>query len=263
MTETGKISTSCKGCCFAIFENNNQIGCRFNRLDKFIEVGKTTYRDNSGLDKSHYVIETICNTCRDEKWSEKYDNPELQVKEEIKPRVHAFVVDLSEDGINVMQNRIMASIKSLMAMEIVPKVLHILIQNSKLNREINDILAQATGLGKGIKVNIGMTYGMNRIEDMVDTAVSLVEQPYYMVVKSGDKVSKDYLSKLDKAINSDLKPIIMTDRVFLTGLHRSLGGNRKETYRNKDGDEISLGSLREKIMVLVDEQKNPGAVITL
>jgi hypothetical protein len=54
----------------------------------------------------------------------------------------------------------------------------------------------------------------------------------------------------------------MTNKIYLTGLHKSLGGNKIETYKNSEGETITLNSLHDKIMILVDEQNNPGAVLS-
>lgn len=255
-----KIKTSCKTCVFAIFDNNNQSGCKFNRLNVFSKREKLiNSQDDTG---TFYIIDTICNACRDAKWAEKYENPMNQVLKEIEPRIHAFIVDRSDDDFILVKNRIMATVQSLNKSIVKPIVIHLVIQNYKLTTEIIDILNLVKSkFGQNTKLTI--TYSLDRDLDMVDSAISLVEQPYYMIIKSGEKLSKDYINKFHYAINSDMKPVVMTDKIYLTGLHRSLGGNKIETYKNSDGETITLNSLHDKIMILVDEQNNPGAVLNI
>jgi hypothetical protein len=254
-----KIKTSCRKCVFAIFDNNIQTGCKFNRTDIFRQKNKLyEIKEDDNL---FFIIDTMCNTCRDVKWADKYEDPMNQVKKEIEPKIHTFIVDKSDDNADLVKHRILSTVKSLNKSSIKPYILHLVIQNYNLTTEVIDILnIVKEKFNKNTKLTI--TYALDRELDMVDSAISLVEQPYYMVVKSGEKLPSDYIDKFNKAINSELSPVVMTNKIYLTGLHKSLGGNKIETYKNSEGETITLNSLHDKIMILVDEQNNPGAVLS-
>lgn len=77
------IKTSCKECYFAIYDNNIQTGCEFNRLDKF---KKTLEKD----DKSYYVLERFCNRCISNKSKFKTDDPRNEVEIKTRAKVGLF-----------------------------------------------------------------------------------------------------------------------------------------------------------------------------
>lgn len=259
--EEVKFRTSCEKCHFAEFseENNKKVqsGCNFNRLQRYKELNKL---DELTEDRNYFIINTICNSCRDHEWAKKYENPRKQVIEETLIRVHAFIVDMSEDETNKVKERVNRSFEALLKSSIPPKTIHIVLQNSNLSSEAMEIYNNLKSR-TDIKILLSTTYNKTRELDMIDSVISLVEQPYYMIVTSGEETEIDYLEKINYSINVKLNPVIMTNNVYLTGLHKSLNGNNIEVYKNDDGDEIVLSSLREKIMTLVDEQKTADAVL--
>lgn len=259
--EEVKFRTSCEKCYFAEFSKNEdrtyQSGCAFNRLSRYKEINKL---DELTDDRNYFIINTICNSCRDHEWAKKYENPMKQVIEETLIRVHAFIVDMSEDEIDEVKERINKSFEALLKSSILPKTIHIILQNPKLVSEAMDIYNNLKSR-TDIKILLSTTYNKTRQLDMIDSVISLVEQPYYMIVMSGEETEADYLEKINYSINVKLNPVIMTNNVYLTGLHRSLNGNNTEVYKNNEGDEIVLSSLREKIMTLVDEQKTLDSVL--
>jgi hypothetical protein len=252
-----KFQTSCKNCVFSIISCGVQIGCEFGRIEKYRKLNKLAEHDEN---PKHYTINTICNTCRDHDWAKKYKNPMEQVIEETKVRVHAFIVDKSEDSPDNIKERVNKSFESLLASSILPKVIHVVLQNPNLTNEVMDIYNDLKGR-TGIKVLISATYDKSRELDMIDTIISLVEQPYYLLLISGNELEPDYLEKVNISINTDLNPVVMSDRLYLTGLHRSLNGNNPEVYKNDEGDTITVSSLREKIEILVSEQDSPSSVL--
>lgn len=249
--EDVKFKTSCEKCVFAIWDNGCQVGCQFDRIRTFDRNGKLA---DYGPNSKFHTINTICNACRDPEWASKYDNPMTQVLEEISPKIHVFVLDNSEDSKSEVLDRVMITINSLLLSEIKPKDIHLVLQNRVLTNEFLEIFNETK---KVFPVKFSVTYELERDLDMVDASIGLVSQPYYMVIKAGEEIDPTYFTCLNNAINKDLYPVVMTDKVYLTGLHRSLGGNRVDTYKHEDGDTVVLSTLREKIMTLVDEQKIP------
>lgn len=255
--EEVRFRTSCEKCFFAEWEEGVQLGCKFNRIETFARKSKLAEQKEGDF---FFIINGFCNTCRDDVWASKYENPMEQVKEEIRPRVHVFVIDKNNDTPKEVESRITTTVDSLINSTIRPKTIHLLIQNPNIGHSAIEIFNKIKSKSN-IETRLSLTYQEEREIDMVDSVISLVTDPYYMIVTSGEKIDQDYIAKLDNAINSELLPVVMSDRVYLTGLHRSLGGNKIEEYRSADGDSIVLSSLREKIMILVDEQKNSGAVL--
>jgi hypothetical protein len=71
------VKTSCKDCAFAIYEENTQTGCAFDRIEKFSKNIIEAY-DN---EKEFYVIDRLCTYFRDKKWGYSLEDKD-KVKEE-------------------------------------------------------------------------------------------------------------------------------------------------------------------------------------
>ena len=61
------MKTLCKGCIFAVLENEIQTGCKLSKLEKYKEKGLATLVDGN------YEIESFCKTVRSEVWAAKVD----------------------------------------------------------------------------------------------------------------------------------------------------------------------------------------------
>lgn len=61
-----KIQTSCKECLFAVYGDKTQIGCQFDKLNKFDNNNIIEAYDD---EKEFYVIDRLCNHYRDNKWN--------------------------------------------------------------------------------------------------------------------------------------------------------------------------------------------------
>lgn len=69
--------TSCKNCCFAIYENITQTGCELGRVDRFRSVNKVVEAYDN--DKEFYVIQDFCNCYRSNKDSVSVEEAKKQI----------------------------------------------------------------------------------------------------------------------------------------------------------------------------------------
>lgn len=59
------IRTSCKECAFAVYENDTQVGCIHNRIDKFRNISNSLVTEAHDDEKEFYVVNKFCNFYRD------------------------------------------------------------------------------------------------------------------------------------------------------------------------------------------------------
>jgi len=59
-----EIKTNCEKCAYAVYENNSQIGCEANRLNKFKKLDKAIIHTED--EKSWYLLKRFCNLYREE-----------------------------------------------------------------------------------------------------------------------------------------------------------------------------------------------------
>lgn len=80
------IKTSCKDCMFAQFDIDNiQIGCEFNRLDKF--TNKELTKEDGKL---FYTINRLCNRCTHVQHKDDFKNPVWDTKKRTRVKVNLF-----------------------------------------------------------------------------------------------------------------------------------------------------------------------------
>ena len=74
------VETSCKECIFAVYENDTQVGCFANRIEKFKEAKEIieAYDD----EKEFYVVSRLCNLYRNQKTHEDLDQELLIANEQ-------------------------------------------------------------------------------------------------------------------------------------------------------------------------------------
>lgn len=81
--------TQCSSCVFAVSENRVQLGCKFDRLDKFPSKELQQYKDGSMF----YIVEGLCNACRSTSEIDvDIDIAKQIVEEEIKPTIDVVVI---------------------------------------------------------------------------------------------------------------------------------------------------------------------------
>ena len=84
------LRTSCKNCIFRINDENNiQVGCKLNRLEKFQNQNKVEKQED------YYMINRFCNTCRHEDHFKS--STETEIRKEVRVR-NLVVVNCINEG---------------------------------------------------------------------------------------------------------------------------------------------------------------------
>lgn len=197
MDENPPIATSCRDCIFSIVNDNIQIGCRFDRLDKFKENGADVV-----MDKNHFlIIGRFCNTCRNEEWGR--NNPRRKWMEIVKERIRVQVdIIINIENCNDLSD-IMNTVDSAYNQKIKPKSVIIAYNSNTI--PIETIVNSMRGESRGEW----------RIEQLCwEESAKYCKGSYYAVFNAGYIIPNYFIEKINKALNEDMIRFvsIMPDR---------------------------------------------------
>lgn len=235
--KTIEIKTSCKDCIFAEWSTLTQIGCVFDRLEKYRDMGLTKPIQEDG--KQFYEINALCNTCRDKEWADKQDCLISNVKKETAIDVDIIIpyLLLGKEGIDKLD----LTLKSIVNMNKKPK--NVIVPIKDWNVDYNHIMNLLKTNLKKTNINyylVSVISPVTDIQAMIDNAFKNVESMYYSVFLPGYKVPNDFIVKINKLINVDLMKFSMIKPVeningftVQSMLHKIFYGNENDELSNK------------------------------
>ena len=196
--------TPCKNCNFAKYEENTQVGCHLNMIEKFTDNGVDVI-EAYDEDKEFYVIKNrSCHFFRPEKWGinrsleEKIDAVRLETKV---PFNAIVFVDSDYAGLK-------RTLGSLYRQKY--KMSHIMVV-----RTVNSTIwpSDITDLLNSRSVRWRLENQRRPMSNW--KAFHLIQKlcsyPYHAVFQSGYKVPKDMFEKINNAIIDDLKTFAMIE----------------------------------------------------
>lgn len=196
--------TVCKDCCFAIYQDKTQKGCALNRLEKFEVI--EAYDE----DKEFFIVNgRQCNTMRKNngRFASKH-LPEARakaVRDEIRLRLtvvvpfekHSYLDELARTAISLKEQRLTPHQVIFLNLQerIAPGKVHAVLWET-LENSITWRLSQAASTD----ISLGAA---------IDNIFGIIEGQYYSVFLCGSLVPPDFIAKLDRLLNDDLKQIAM------------------------------------------------------
>lgn len=265
--KTANFTTECANCIFAEWDHSEyhgdddipptQTGCSMNRLESFKQNCDVQLEDGS------YIIPRICNTFRDQQWLDQTledseveidDNCKKYVREFVKISTGVVIIEDTDEPLQKCYSRLLRTMDNLYAMDIPVNSVVIVLNNNSISpyeyiidrveplmREYNDMPFLAI-----------RNFEENPVfERLVDVGAKKVDNTFFFALRAGDKVPKDFTSKLDRAINDQMKQISLVlgqPNIVQTKLHNLLHGN--------DG-----GYIEDKIKKLAEEQELKHMVV--
>ena len=227
------INTLCRDCVFKDLKAGVQVGCTFNRLDKFL--------DKEFIDNKYFRIKGFCNRCRDAKWAKDRKN---LIEDVIKETELSIGYILVSDHDN---QELHTSLKSILEQEIKPVRIAAVFFDGQQNLKdfIHDI--------KGIETPIDI---VNILDNNLDSAYRRLEDSHYIcLVKEGNFLPSRFSSNLNRLINEDLRKISMVDTndnlqgyTIQTPLFNMLGGSFNEPLRDKIKKLAKIQNLEHMII---------------
>lgn len=203
------IKTVCKLCKFAEFQDNKQVGCRHNRIEKFqkYEVPVNLITEEN---KTFYEIEDICTYCFNKDSYNKTENAETKFYNITRFNCDTIVIDNKNEDFMKTYNKLLSSIHSAIYEEIRPnKFIYVITSNPHLTPEnryqlfdlVNDML-------KGTSIKSSVSFMLSETVDFYDCLKSVfnkVESRYFSLFESGYQTTYDFNSKLNKELNENLR----------------------------------------------------------
>ena len=251
------IHTPCKDCCFANYEDNTQVGCKFNLLDEYEKLGhpiREVYDD----DKEFYVVEgRKCVYCRTNDWfAEHKDNYKKVLEEEMKLRYTAIIYAEPDKTFEDVKHTLF----SLFNSSILPT--YIIITYQKNSRQISnksglpsysDDLAWCQQNCRGIKFSIEYPSNTFDLHQVLNITLSKFKNQY-ILLEAGKELRPNTIQEINDAITEKLHTVVAAKHqdnryheLFCTkSLHNHIGGFGKKTVQEKIDEIIEDTNKEEK-----------------
>jgi hypothetical protein len=253
---TDKISASiyetpCKTCVFARYNGDTQVGCAFDRVEKFRKQGVEVlevYDD----DKEFYVIKNICRAHRDKKspWAMKHAGPTRKeiCRQELRLDVDVIIV---LDG-NHTVDEVKITIDSLLAQTFLPANVTVVLNKDGVDVKDVQAVLPADWLVKVIaERRAGERVGRGRC---IDLSLVNSKSHFYALFNPGFVVPPTFIEDVDIAINDELERFVLLEPnqagegcVIQMRAHSYYGGNSEALVEGEDAGE-DLGKRADSII---------------
>lgn len=253
-----ELTTSCKECVFAEYEEKTQTGCKTGRLDKYREKGVDIIEAEDLEENEFFVIESWCNHYRDKDWAESKDISEDQesnllnkMREETVPPLGFLVLfdkNSTLDDLNL-------TIEQIKLVE--DKISYIIISDSSEEEYTTMVDNCQKVFGEESEHDWKLSKLVEKDAEnlrSIDLVFSHIKNGYYYVLKSGQEPVTNIVELLDKRTNDELDPVAYVkfsdDDIPYAAqatMHKYLNGNygmplieKIKGIQSEDGSKISV-----------------------
>jgi len=234
------IKTNCKECAFAIYNNNTQVSCEFDRIVKFGEKAIPAYDD----DKEFYVIDTLCCYYRDKAKGYTADDKHKAVAQS------SISFDLIVDCNNLSEQNRESVLEFLAKYLYFPSKTKILLIHQYDRKEAVKEHVEYVARSCGAQINISV---YQDVDEFLNDYILKTKNLCHMIVKDASKISKDILLKINSFVNDDLGKFLVVshgDHLCISNIAYKLQ-NMKVTTNNYNGnvDAIIKESKEHKLYI--------------
>lgn len=255
-----KIKTSCKTCIFAQFDNDVQTGCSFGRLEKFKHQDKAKF-DN---EQNSFIIQSVCNTCRSEKWAAQHQTENLiaAVEREIQIDLDFVIIAMGElDYAKIIDRAVKRSGECINQKRIKPKNIVIVSDSKDLNYpKLRNTIMEFIPDGQDINIKVVKALDDNlSLYNYLDTGVQKCTSRFFATFEIDEIIPVNLIETFNTTINTDLKQIVMVKPYNkLNGLIIQKSLYHLMQYFDKVNDEGNLSIVEkvEKINMEVRSENN-------
>lgn len=252
--KTTNFSTSCGTCVFATHNNNTQVGCEIGRLEKFQKLGKTELDPT----QTFFIIKTVCNTCRGQKWAQMNvgNNLIAAVEKEVQITLD-FVILSIDDKVDKLQKNLPDMVNMcLQQKHIKPKNIICVVRNTEINySNLYDDIRDLTSV-------YGIPFQIVRVLDneadilkCFDMGVVKCKSRYFASFMLTDNIPSNLIAVLNTKLNNDLIPVSMVEpysqfsgMVLQTVLYKILGKNYNMPIFEKVREQAEIQDKQENIL---------------
>lgn len=191
------LKTSCKNCIFAVYDNDTQISCSFDRIQKFKELDKVF--EAFDHEKEFYVINSLCNLYRPLHWNGGVlDKNKAFEESSISYNIYIDCTNLTPE----FENKIIDFVNTEYHNNKSTIILyHSIDADSELRKRVIDIYKALCG-----KVYIASC--LNK-DEYIHNACMKLKSSYIINIKENDRFDNGILSSINNIINVDLKKFLV------------------------------------------------------
>lgn len=213
------IQTSCENCSFAICKNDEQIGCKAGRLEKFKDLG--VVQDDK--ENNFYKINRFCNMFRSE------DQSLEDARKQIKLKFAIVIFDEDEKFCNIAINSCKEINYDISKFKIVLASKH----NQRFGRLFSTIHEF-----KSLNINSELVLSLNKDEENSIIEKDIFQKTFgcthLIKMKSTDFINPNFLSYIDESINDKLEAIVTYEMGNITCVQFSIVNSTYLDYHNYD-----------------------------
>ena len=194
----------CKECVFALWDKKTetQTGCSANRLDKLVKLNNAqlTTKENT----SYYELKQFCNLYRTSQWVEKQKNPDDTLslaREEIKSKFGIVIYDTKNE-----EDKLSTTLESIKEIDYDPQRIRIIISSYK-EKGVQNLVSKVIDMqnNKFSCITSFHCYDDNVALRDYECFSKLYRHSYFVKVKSGSEISKNFFTEIDKSLNDNLE----------------------------------------------------------
>lgn len=204
--------THCRDCVFAKFEDNKQVGCKYDRVRKFKELGLDV-QEVTDSDITYNTINILCNHCFTKKAWDEAKNPETALFNFSCIKNTFVFIDDKEKDFATTYNNVLGACHSAVFSSVRPQaIIYVLLKPERFTASENLSLVE---LVKSILKNTGISYNISYPLETTNwnaylySAKNNLKTDYFSVFEGGYPVSMYFNEHLNNILNVDVKNFIV------------------------------------------------------
>lgn len=213
-----------------------QVGCKADRLQKFIDKGKATREGGA----SSYELTQFCNMYRTDEWEGDLD----KAISETKP-MFGVIINSSDSNIDLVKK----SLDSIKSVNYVKNYVKVVISMPHLGKQINELMHMVNEM---VKLDFHCEFVLHLTDDPAITEKSAFQKiysaGYFVYMEAGEELDPDFFNYVDKSVNEKLDMVCMFEDGGISICHQ---GVVNSIYLECKGYKDMLNRLR-------DESKQKG-----
>lgn len=195
----------CKECIFADYYNDVQVGCKAERLDKFIE-------DNAAQidkDNKYYNLTKFCNLYRTESWANN-TTAEINDLQRARSEVMPLFGIVITHGDNNSVEELKKTVDSILNIEYPQEKVKVIISSPQIH--FNEIVHFVNVLKEKFKSSESIFHIVtDTYTKDTESFRKIIDSTYFVSTRSGETIDKDLFLYIDKSMNDELNKMCMFD----------------------------------------------------
>jgi len=197
-----KLHTACRGCIFAEINGKTQVGCKFNRIDKYKETNYEVLEVYDQDNNEFFVInDAVCSWKRSNNWTGLHlpkIEQESQIAKESQLSFHVFVGSTNDI------DKIAKTIEYINAQTNKPKEITFIRSLDCLIRP-PQIQQQLDKLKSGIIWHISNITDEDACEDDI---IAAPKHPFFIYINAGEYIPDTFIEDINRSVNFDMLKFI-------------------------------------------------------